>query len=98
MNIKETIDKTVSLAKIELNEIEKEKFKLTFEQILDFINIIDELDLENVAQMSKIMEFEYGFRKDISANELNVEEALSNAPSKNKDFFKVLKVINRNDK
>jgi len=98
MNIKETINKTVLLAKIELNEIEKEKFKLTFEQILEYINIIDELDLENVAPMSKIMEFKYGFRSDISMNELDVDEALFNAPSINKDFFKVPKVINKNDK
>lgn len=87
MNIKETIDKTSILAKFELNDIEKEKFKLKFEQISEYINIIDDLDLENVAPISKILEFDNGFREDISLKELRVDEALPNASIKKQRFL-----------
>lgn len=97
MNIKETINKTALLAKLQFEGDELEKFAKTFEQILEYISIIDGLDLENVAPLAQIIDYDYKFRKDIPAQGLDLQEALLNAPSKNENFFKVPKVIDRNE-
>ncbi len=98
MNIKETIDKTALLAKLQFNSEESEVFAKTFEQILEYIYIIDGLDLENVAPLHQIVESEFEFRNDVSAKYLTSEQALLNAPDRNENFFEVPKVIYKDEK
>ncbi|MEI6090956.1 MAG: Asp-tRNA(Asn)/Glu-tRNA(Gln) amidotransferase subunit GatC [bacterium] len=97
MNIKETVNKTAQLSRLQFEGKDLDKFENKFESILEFISIIDELDLENVSPVLQIVQYENEFRKDIHSKVLDINEALINAPSKDQSFIKVPKVINRND-
>jgi len=94
MNFKEKINKTAILAKLQFTENESKQFVETFEQLLDFISIIDELDIEKVAPLVQIHKYDIEFRDDKVDEGISLKEALLNKPSKDKnDFFTIPKVI-----
>jgi aspartyl-tRNA(Asn)/glutamyl-tRNA(Gln) amidotransferase subunit C len=93
MNIKENINKTALLAKLQFDDVESAKIEETFEQILEYINIIDGLDLENVSPMSQILEYDLNFRKDVPKDGLSLDAVLLNAPNNNGIFITVPKAI-----
>lgn len=80
------------LAHLELNENEQELFAKQLQDILQYIEKLNE-----VKQPAE--PFSYGTyvksiaRRDISQPSLPVEEALKNAPEKVRDFFKVPRII-----
>lgn len=89
------VDKIATLAKLKFSEIEKEKIQKDLNKILEYIDHLNELDLEGVEPLENINETENVLRKDEVYNWLTTEEALKNAPSKTGKFFKVPKVLDK---
>lgn len=89
------VEKIASLAKLKFNENEKEKLKSELNKILEYIDQLNELNLENVSPLENINETENVLREDKPEKWLTTEEALKNAPSKTGKFFKVPKVIDK---
>jgi len=81
------------LAKIELTEEEKRLFTEQFNTILEYFEIIRELDTENVPPTSHVLGSIDVFREDEVAPSLTTEEALRNAPKKERGFLKAPKII-----
>jgi aspartyl-tRNA(Asn)/glutamyl-tRNA(Gln) amidotransferase subunit C len=81
------------LARLHLSEKEIEHFTSQLEGILKYINKLKQVDITGVEPTSHVFPQKNIFRQDELKPSLPVKEALKNAPSKDRDFFKVPKVI-----
>ncbi len=89
------VDKIAQLAKLKFKENEKVKLQSELNKILEYIDQLNELNLDNIEPLENINETENVLRKDESEIWLTNEEALRNAPSKTGKFFKVPKVLDK---
>ena len=90
---KNLILKLEKLSRLELSEKEREKIQGDLNNILKMVEKLDELDTEDVEPLLHIAEGENVLRDDEIKNQLSKEEALSNAPDSDGQYFKVPKVI-----
>lgn len=89
----ETMDYVGILAKLELSEEEKERAKKDMEEMLDYIDKLNELDTAEVEPMSHVFPVSNVFREDIVTNGNGQEMTLANAPERNGDSLLVPKTI-----
>lgn len=89
----ETIEYVGILAKLELNEEEKERAKKDMGEMLDYIDKLNELDTEGVEPMSHVFPVHNVFREDIVTNGDGHEETLANAPEERDNSFVVPKTV-----
>lgn len=89
------VDKIAQLAKLKFTEEEKVKLQKDLNKILEYIDQLNELNLENVKPLENINESENILREDMTEKWLSTEEILKNAPSKTGKFFKVPKVLDK---
>ena len=89
----ETIRKVAHLARLELTEQEEQELSVDIEQILDWINQLDEVDTSEVEPVIHMHSNVNANRKDEPNNDLTREQGLFNAPEKEGEFFKVVKVL-----
>lgn len=87
------VDSMARLAKLAFSEEEKEKFVEQFNQILQYMQKLNELDTENVEPTYNVLDMSNVVRSDSIKTWLTQEEALANAPQSNHGFFSVPKVI-----
>ncbi len=87
------VEHIAALARLEFSGEEKEKFTHQLNDILRYIEKLNELDTSNVEPLSHVIELSNVFRDDVVKPSISAEEALKNAPSKVDTFFKVPKVI-----
>ncbi len=88
----EDVYHTAELAKIEITEEEAEKFRKEFETILDYFNILDEVE-EDVEPTFHVLPVTNVFREDVEGECLTQDEALSNATHKEEGYFKGPRVV-----
>lgn len=89
----ETIDYVGILAKLELNEEEKEQAKKDMESMLDYIDKLNELDTTGVEPMSHVFPVNNVFREDVVTNGDDRENILKNAPDEKNGMFNVPKTF-----
>ncbi len=87
------VENIARLAKLSFSEEEKEKFTVQFNQILGYIEKLNELDTDNVEPTDHVLDLYNVFREDEVKTWLTQEEALANAPNAKHGFFSVPKVI-----
>jgi len=85
----ETIDYVGILAKLELSPAEKEKAKKDMEQMLDYIDEMNELDTSGVEPMVHIFQTNNVFREDVVTNGDGHDDMLKNAPEVKDGAYKV---------
>jgi len=93
---KAEVEHIAKLAKLKFNEAEVNEYTTQLNQILEYVDKLNELDTENVRPLSHPVEGENVFREDIRKESITTEDALKNAPSKTTEYFKVPKVIKSN--
>lgn len=76
------------LANLSLTEAEVEKFQQQLSEVLDYVEVLNEVDTEGVEPASQVMGLENITRDDIAGSSLSQEEALSEAKNKEKGMFK----------
>ena len=89
------LEKIAHLAKLKLTDDEKDKFLVQINQILSYVEKLNQLDTKNVIPLSHSMDLVNVMRDDQVKDSLPTEKALQNAPSKTKEFFSVPKVISK---
>jgi aspartyl-tRNA(Asn)/glutamyl-tRNA(Gln) amidotransferase subunit C len=87
------VENIARLAKLSFSEDEKEKFVEQFNQILGYMEKLNELDTSDVEPTYNPLALSNVMRKDEAKTWLTQEEALKNAPHSNHGFFSVPKVI-----
>jgi aspartyl-tRNA(Asn)/glutamyl-tRNA(Gln) amidotransferase subunit C len=92
VTIKE-VEHVATLARLEFTEEEKETFTHQLNDILSYMEKLNELDTSNIEPLSHVIELQNVFRDDTVEQSSPREEMLKNAPSSDEKFFKVPKVI-----
>ena len=85
---KEQVEHVAWLARIKLTEDEKEKFTKLFNDILEYFRKIDEVDTTGVETTFQVVQIKNVLRDDEVRPSLPPEEALKNAPRKDKRYIK----------
>ena len=85
----ETIEYVGILAKLSLSEEEKEAAKTDMANMLDYIDMLNELDTDGVEPMSHVFPVNNVFREDVVTNGDNHEAMLANAPQQKEQSYKV---------
>lgn len=92
---KEDVLHIAALAKLKFDESEIENFTSQFNEILSYIEKLNELNTENVKPLAHPFESQNVFREDELKQSVSTEDALKNSPSRTEEFFRVPKVINQ---
>jgi len=90
---KKEVEHTAWLAHIELSEKEKALFTEQFNDILDYFKKIDEINTEDVQPTYHVLDLMNVYRKYKASPSLPTEEALKNAPKKEKQFLKAPRIV-----
>ena len=89
------IDELAHLARLEFNDTEKVKIKADLERIVGFFDKLSEVNTDGVEPLIYMSDRQNNLRSDEVKEEITKLEALKNAPSKDSDYFKVPKFINK---
>lgn len=89
----ETIEYVGILAKLDLSGAEKEQAKEDMANMLDYIDMLNELDTSGVEPMSHVFPVCNVFREDVVANGDDRENMLANAPERKDGCYKVPKTV-----
>ena len=89
----ETIDYVGILAKLELSSEEKEQAKKDMANMLDYIDMLNELDTDGVEPMSHVFPVHNVFREDVVVNGDVRDEMLKNAPEEKDGSVMVPKTV-----
>lgn len=90
---KKDVEKIAELARLKFSEEELQNFTPQMNEILSYMDKLNELDTEYVEPLSHPVEQTNVFREDEMRPSFPAEEALKNAPAKDEHHFKVPKVI-----
>ncbi|MEE9219203.1 MAG: Asp-tRNA(Asn)/Glu-tRNA(Gln) amidotransferase subunit GatC [Acidobacteriota bacterium] len=82
-----------ALAYLDFSDQEYEALATHLSDILDYVEMLRELDTSNVSPTSHLLESGEAFRDDVGRPSLSETEALANAPERGGDHFKVPKII-----
>ena len=87
------VDHVANLARIELTNEEKEKFRSQFGDILKYFEKLNEVDVEGVEPMAHAFPRHNVWDEDVARPGFSADEALANAPVKRQEQVVVPKVI-----
>ena len=91
---KDTVRRVAFLSRLSLDEKEFELYSGQLATILSYIDKLNEVDTKDTPPTSHVLTTLVNVdRPDVLKKSLDVEKALSNAPEKEGDFFKIPKVI-----
>lgn len=77
---KEEVLNVAKLARLEFSPEEIEKYQKELNDILNYIDMLDEVDVSETKVLSQVNDDVNNLREDVIKDSLSVEEALSNAP------------------
>ena len=87
------VEYVAALARLQFTEAEKEKFTHQLNEILTYIEKLNEIDTTHVKPLSHVIEIENIFREDRERPSYPREEMLKNAPHATEKFFIVPRVL-----
>ena len=88
-----TVKNVANLVRLGISEEEAQKFSEQFSSIIDYFNILNEVDTENVIPASDIANAENVLREDEVRPSMSREEFLENAPQSERGYVKVPTVL-----
>lgn len=91
---KEEVIHIAQLASLNLSEAEIEKYTKDMQEIIEFANLINNVNTDGMNETIAANEKSNVLRKDEVINFENRELLLSNAPSQDEGMFRIPKVIN----
>ena len=96
--MKITVDKALlnrleNLAKLKFDEQERSVIATELDKILTMFDKLSELDTSDVEPLMHITDEVVPLRQDIPQQEISQEQALSNAPAQDGNFFQVPKFV-----
>ncbi len=91
--MKISIEQLAQLARLSVSEDDKELFAHQIDNILTYMNKLNELDTGSIEPTSHIISLSNVVREDLPKASLDREEALMNAPDRTEKFYRVPKII-----
>jgi aspartyl-tRNA(Asn)/glutamyl-tRNA(Gln) amidotransferase subunit C len=89
----EEVGYVAHLARLDIDENEKETFTSQLNDILQYMEILNGVDTEEVSPMTHAISQSNVFREDEEKESIGVERALANAPDGDMGFFGVPRII-----
>lgn len=90
---REEVEKVSLLARLRLSEDELDRMTVQMGQILQYVELLGEVDTEAVAPMAHPLDVSDVFREDCVRASLPCEEALANAPQRDDECYRVPAVL-----
>lgn len=90
---KNTLKKIAHLSRLEFKEASEEKMLSDLNNIIGWVEKLQELDTEGVEPLQSMSLETNNLREDENKPHLSHERALKNAPKKDSDYFRVPKVM-----
>src|SRR5678815_1413113 len=81
------------LVRLGISEEEAQKFSGQFSSIIDYFNMLNEVDTDNVPPASDIANAENVLREDVVQSSMSHEEFIKNAPQSERGYVKVPTVL-----
>jgi aspartyl-tRNA(Asn)/glutamyl-tRNA(Gln) amidotransferase subunit C len=88
-----TVKHVAYLVRLGISEEEAQKFSGQFSSIIDYFNMLNEVNTENVPPASDIANAENVLREDAVQPSMSREEFLKNAPRSERGYVKVPTVL-----
>ncbi len=89
----EEVEKVALLARLKLSEAELEKFTTQLNQIVGYVEQLQQLDTEDVEPMAHPLPVTNVFRADEVRPSIGTDAALANAPKRDEEFYLVPPVL-----
>lgn len=86
---RETVDHVARLARLEFTEDERNRFAEQLGRILDYVSKLAELDTSKVEPLTHTLDLSTPLREDEPRPGLSTGDALTNAPDRKGDLFRV---------
>ncbi len=93
---KETLHKVAHLARLNIKPEEEDQLLKDMSEILGWVDQLREVDTTGVEPLTHMTEEQNVLREDVPHQPISREEGLKNAPSTDGEYFKVPKVLKRN--
>ncbi len=87
------IEWVAQLARLKLTPEELETYGEQLRSIVDYIDLLKEVNTDDVEPLAHPLALENVFREDEPRESLSNEEALANAPERKKEYFSVPDVL-----
>jgi len=91
------IEHIANLSRIELREGDRQKFASQLGVILQYVHTLSCANTDDIDPSFMAMSLSNVFRKDEPVASLGVEEALSNAPLREDNYFRMPRILNVED-
>jgi len=89
----QTVKHVAYLVRLGISEEEAQKFSGQFSSIIDYFNMLNEVDTDNVPPASDIANAENVLREDVVKPSMSHEEFIKNAPQSERGYIKVPTVL-----
>ncbi|MGQ0667775.1 MAG: Asp-tRNA(Asn)/Glu-tRNA(Gln) amidotransferase subunit GatC [Nitrospiraceae bacterium] len=89
----EEVEKVAKLARLAINQAEKDMFAKQLSQILTHVEQLNRYDTEGIEPTATVLGQTNVFRDDVVRPSLPVDKALQNAPERAADWFCVPKIL-----
>ena len=90
---KEEIRHIANIAQMDFSDEELDKFAPSFEEIIELVNKIKDIDTEGVDEVFQVNGTENNIREDKTGESLSQEEALENTATKKYGYPKLIKFV-----
>jgi len=90
---RETVENIAELAKLQLTEDEIERYREQLSAILDYADMLNGLDTDDIPPTASVLPVINAFREDIVYPGLPIEKALHSAPKAEANQFSVDAVL-----
>src|SRR5580700_8182383 len=81
------------LARLELSPQDEDRLRSDMDEMLAYVDKLNELDTKNIAPTTQVGEAGTPMRDDEVTNRPDADAILANAPSRDRNYFKVPKII-----
>ena len=82
-----------NLAMLKLSEEETQNLAQDMNKILEYMELLNEIDTSEVEPLEHVIDMESRLRTDEAKEPISHEDALKNAPDADSDYFRVPRVI-----
>jgi len=90
---REEVQHVALLARLKLSPEEEEVLTEQLDRILQYMEKLSQVDTSSVEPLAHAVDIVNAFREDHATNRPSTDALLANAPAREKNFFKVPKII-----
>lgn len=90
---KKEVEHVALLARLTLTEGEKKIYEKELKDVINFIDKLEELEIDNIEPTTHVINMNNIFRKDIVQKSLPIEDVLKNAPDSEENYFIVPSIL-----